>query len=34
MVDKDGNAVAVIYTLNIIFGTGIVAGESGILFNN
>ncbi|HAJ6402005.1 gamma-glutamyltransferase [Escherichia coli] len=29
VVDKDGNAVAVTYTL-----TGIVAGESGILLNN
>lgn len=34
MVDKDGNAVAVTYTLNTTFGTGIVAGESGILLNN
>ena len=32
--DKDGNAVAVTYTLNTTFGTGIVAGESGILLNN
>ena len=31
VVDKDGNAVAVTYTLNTTFGTGIVAGESGIL---
>ncbi|WP_063123627.1 gamma-glutamyltransferase [Escherichia coli] len=34
VVDKDGNAVAVTYTLNTTFGTGIVAGESGILLNN
>ncbi len=34
MVDKDGNAVAVTYTLNTYFGTGIVAGNSGILMNN
>lgn len=34
MVDKDGNAVAVTYTLNTVFGTGIVAGNSGILMNN
>ncbi|VTP81903.1 Gamma-glutamyltranspeptidase precursor [Leclercia adecarboxylata] len=34
MVDKDGNAVAVTYTLNTTFGTGIVAGNSGILLNN
>lgn len=33
-MDKDGNAVAVTYTLNTTFGTGIVAGESGILLNN
>lgn len=34
VVDKDGNAVAVTYTLNLNFGSGIVAGESGILLNN
>ncbi len=34
VVDKDGNAVAVTYTLNTTVGTGIVAGESGILLNN
>lgn len=34
VVDKDGNAVAVTYTLNTTFGTGIVAGESSILLNN
>ncbi len=33
VVDKDGNAVAVTYTLNTTFGTGIVAGDSGILLN-
>ncbi|MDI7094331.1 gamma-glutamyltransferase, partial [Escherichia coli] len=32
--DKDGNAEAATYTLNTTFGTGIVAGESGILLNN
>ncbi|MFO6425880.1 gamma-glutamyltransferase [Escherichia coli] len=31
VVDKDGNAVAVTYTLNTTFGTGIVAGESRTL---
>jgi len=31
---KDGNAVAVTYTLNTTFGSGIVAGNSGILMNN
>ncbi|NIF24256.1 gamma-glutamyltransferase [Candidatus Pantoea multigeneris] len=34
VVDKDGNAVAVTYTLNTYFGSGIVAGNSGILLNN
>ncbi|EOG3906491.1 gamma-glutamyltransferase [Salmonella enterica] len=34
VVDKDGNAVAVTYTLNTTFGTGIVAGNTGILLNN
>ncbi|WP_058910414.1 gamma-glutamyltransferase [Entomohabitans teleogrylli] len=34
VVDRDGNAVAVTYTLNTTFGSGIVAGNSGILLNN
>ncbi|WP_275553464.1 gamma-glutamyltransferase [Mixta sp. Marseille-Q2659] len=34
VVDKAGNAVAVTYTLNTNFGSGIVAGSSGILLNN
>ena len=34
VVDKRGNAVAVTYTLNTNFGSGIVAGNSGILMNN
>ncbi|ECC3483138.1 gamma-glutamyltransferase [Salmonella enterica subsp. enterica] len=34
VVDKEGNAVAVTYTLNTTFGTGIVAGNTGILLNN
>jgi len=34
VVDKQGNAVAVTYTLNTYFGSGIVAGSSGILMNN
>ncbi|KAF0857197.1 gamma-glutamyltransferase [Pantoea dispersa] len=34
VVDKDGNAVAVTYTLNTYFGSGVVAGNSGILMNN
>nr|WP_235972319.1 gamma-glutamyltransferase [Spirabiliibacterium falconis] len=34
IVDKDGNAVAVTYTLNLNFGSGIVAQGTGILLNN
>lgn len=34
VVDAEGNAVAVTYTLNTNFGSGIVAGDSGILLNN
>ena len=34
VVDKDGNAVAVTYTLNLNFGSGIIAGNTGILLNN
>ncbi len=34
VVDKQGNAVAVTYSLNTNFGSGIVAGNSGILLNN
>ncbi|MFC0138911.1 gamma-glutamyltransferase [Erwinia mallotivora] len=34
VVDKQGNAVAVTYTLNTNFGSGIVAVNSGILMNN
>ena len=34
VVDKGGNAVAVTYTLNLNFGSGIVAGNTGILMNN
>ncbi|MBV7388561.1 gamma-glutamyltransferase [Pasteurellaceae bacterium TAE3-ERU1] len=34
IVDKDGNAVAVTYTLNLNFGSGIVADSTGILLNN
>lgn len=33
-MDKAGNAVAVTYTLNTNFGTGIVATGTGILLNN
>jgi gamma-glutamyltranspeptidase/glutathione hydrolase len=34
IVDKDGNAVAVTYTLNGSFGAGVVADGTGILLNN
>ena len=34
VVDKAGNAVAVTYTLNTNFGSGIVAQGTGILLNN
>ncbi|MDR0806006.1 MAG: gamma-glutamyltransferase [Enterobacteriaceae bacterium] len=34
VVDAQGNAAAVTYTLNTNFGSGIVAGKSGILLNN
>lgn len=34
VVDKQGNAVAVTYTLNLNFGSGIVAQGTGILLNN
>ena len=34
IVDQDGNAVAVTYTLNFPYGSGIVAAGVGILLNN
>ncbi|MCX8501910.1 MAG: gamma-glutamyltransferase [Alphaproteobacteria bacterium] len=34
IVDKQGNAVSVTYTLNSYFGIGKVAGNTGILMNN
>ncbi|MER2603913.1 MAG: gamma-glutamyltransferase [Candidatus Competibacter phosphatis] len=34
VVDRDGNAVAVTYTLNFGYGSGIVAAGTGILLNN
>lgn len=34
IIDKNNNAVAVTYTLNTNFGTGIVAAGTGILLNN
>jgi gamma-glutamyltranspeptidase / glutathione hydrolase len=34
IIDKDGNAVAVTYTLNGSYGAGVVAPGTGILLNN
>ncbi len=34
IVDKDGNAVANTYTLNLRYGIGLVAEETGVLLNN
>ncbi len=34
VVDKDGNAVSNTYTLNFLFGSGLVAAGTGILINN
>jgi len=34
VVDREGNAVAVTYTLNFPYGSGIVAAGTGILLNN
>jgi gamma-glutamyltranspeptidase / glutathione hydrolase len=34
VVDKDGNAVANTYTINLSYGTGLVAEGTGILLNN
>jgi gamma-glutamyltranspeptidase/glutathione hydrolase len=34
VVDADGNAVANTYTINFSYGTGLVAGGTGILLNN
>ena len=34
IVDKQGDAVAVTYTLNEWFGAGMVAGDTGVLLNN
>jgi gamma-glutamyltranspeptidase/glutathione hydrolase len=34
VIDRDGNAVAVTYTLNFGYGSGIVAAGTGILLNN
>ncbi len=34
VVDKEGNAVAVTYTINSYFGAGVIAPETGFLLNN
>lgn len=34
IVDRDGNAVAITYTLNTDFGSGVVVGGGGFLLNN
>ena len=34
VLDKDGNAVAVTYTINGAFGAGVIAGDTGFLLNN
>lgn len=34
IVDKQGNAVAVTYTLNGWFGSGVIAGDTGFFLNN
>lgn len=34
VVDGDGNAVSAIQSLNTAFGSGVMAGETGILLNN
>ena len=34
IIDKYGNAVAVTYTLNGLFGAGVIAGDTGFFLNN
>jgi gamma-glutamyltranspeptidase/glutathione hydrolase len=34
VLDKDGNAAAVTYTINGAFGAGVIAGDTGFLLNN
>jgi gamma-glutamyltranspeptidase/glutathione hydrolase len=34
VIDKDGNAVAVTYTINGLFGAGVIAGDTGFFLNN
>ena len=34
IIDRDGNAVAVTYTINGAFGAGVIAGDTGFLLND
>lgn len=34
VVDADGNRVAATLTINLLFGSGVVAGDTGVLINN
>jgi len=34
VIDQEGNAVAVTYTINSYFGAGVIAGDTGFLLNN
>lgn len=34
IVDREGNRVAATLTINTLFGSGVVAGETGVLLNN
>ena len=34
VADKEGNAVAVTYTINTLFGAGVIAPETGLFLNN
>ena len=34
VVDEDGNAVSAIQSLNLAFGSGMLAGDTGVLMNN
>ncbi len=34
VIDQDGNAVAVTYTINGLFGAGVIAGDTGFFLNN
>lgn len=34
VVDSDGNAVSAIQSLNLAFGSGVLAGDTGVLMNN